>query len=193
MKQNKKIAITGGIGSGKSTVGKIIKDCGYPVFSCDETYSELIKDSNFLRELSSVFGDILTCDGLLDKTKLSQIVFSDKEKLNKLNSITHPAIFKKMFDDSKDLQGVCFYEVPLLFEEGNERLFDQVIVIVRDLDKRIESVVKRDNLSESQIRERINSQYNYDINNFVKYYVIHNNADFANLESQVKAVLLKLK
>jgi dephospho-CoA kinase len=193
MKQNKrKIAITGGIGSGKSTVAKIISDLGYPVFSCDETYAELLKDKNFLKILSERFGDILNDEGELDRNKLSQIVFSDTKKLKELNDLTHPKIFDEMFNKSKDLQSLVFYEVPLLFEEGNEKLFDDVIVVLRDLNKRVVDIKKRDNLSEDKILCRIKSQYNYEKADFAKYYVTHNNGDFNDLARSVVYILDKL-
>jgi dephospho-CoA kinase len=191
MRQNNltKIAITGGIGSGKSCVAKILREKNYPVFSCDETYARIIKDKNFLKIISNEFGDILNSDGLLDKQKLSAKVFSDKEKLIKLNAITHPKIFEEMFKQSEGCNGVCFYEVPLLFEEGNEKYFDNVIVVLRDLQKRIQSVVERDNLNYDQIFARINNQYNYENADFSKYYGIHNNGDLIQLNAEVECIL----
>ena len=185
MKQNKKIAITGGIGSGKSTVAKLIKEQGYAVFSCDEIYSELIKDNDFLKSLCENFGEILDCNGQLDKVKLSKIVFNDKNKLRQLNSITHPAIIKEMFRRADRLNSTCFFEVPLLFENGYEKYFDETIVVLRELSKRIESVVLRDNLSKDEVQKRINSQFNYVDFDFAKYYVIHNNGNLNVLKSEV--------
>jgi dephospho-CoA kinase len=193
MKQSKrKIAITGGIGSGKSTVAKFIAELGYPVFSCDETYAELLKDKKFLNILADRFGDILTEQGELDRGKLSAIVFSDGEKLKQLNELTHSKIFEVMFNKSEDLVGLVFYEVPLLFEEGNEKFFDDVIVVLRDLQLRVEDIKKRDNLSEEKIISRINNQYNYDIGDFAKYYVIHNNSNLNDLKCSVVQILDKL-
>jgi dephospho-CoA kinase len=189
---NKKIAITGGIGSGKSIVSKIIETAGFPVFSCDETYSELIKDKKFLQELSGIFGDILNENGELDKGKLSNIVFNDKSALEKLNSFTHPKVFERMFEKAKSFNSTCFFEVPLLFEGGYQDKFDQVIVVQRDLNERVESVVKRSNLTREQVFERINAQYNYDMGDFTKYYVIHNINDFEYLKAETLAVLKKI-
>jgi dephospho-CoA kinase len=194
MRQNNnlKIAITGGIGSGKSTIARIIKEKGYPVFSCDETYAQLVKDKNFLKILADEFGDIYDENGELDRGKLSHIVFSDNNKLERLNEITHPKIFEKMFEDAAKLNCLCFFEVPLLFEEGNQKLFDGVIVVCREKDKRIESVMHRDNISEEEVRKRINSQYNYDNSNFAEYYVIHNNSNINNLQMEIDGVLAKI-
>lgn len=192
MRQNKIIAITGGIGSGKSTVAKILRDKGYSVYSCDEIYAELTRDKEFLEKLNGQFGDILNADGWLNRKKLSQIVFADAEKLKLLNSITHPAIYDRILTLSSGRDDVCFFEVPLLFEDGKENMFDEVIVVLRDKEKRIEEVMRRDELSEEEVISRINNQFNYENYNFAKYYVIHNDYDLNYLRSQIDKLLLKL-
>lgn len=194
MKQNKiKIAVTGGIGSGKSTVCKIINSLGYPVYSCDEVYKSVLRDGQTVAELVKEFGEqILNCDGSLNRPALSAIVFGDEEKLKKLNKITHPKIFEKLFEISSNNEGVVFYEVPILFEGGYEKLFDSVLVVLRDRDKRINCVMSRDNLSEEEVVSRLNKQYNYDIGNFAKYYVIHNDGNIYDLMRKVTNFLSKI-
>ena len=188
---NIKIAITGGIGSGKSTVSKIIAEEGLPVFSCDQIYCELLNDKAFLEVLSKEFEDVLLSDGTLNRKALSEKVFKDGNKLNKLNAITHPLIMKEAF---KRMQGqnLSFCEVPILFENGFEKLFDGVIVILRDKQQRINSVIKRDGISRKNALLRINSQYNYDKNNFTKYYVIHNDGNFDDLRQKTLQILAKI-
>ena len=109
MKQSDvRIAVTGGIGSGKSTVCKFIGELGYPVFSCDGIYSELVRDREFVSVLAKEFGEeIVRADGSLDRGRLSAVVFGDAEKLKRLNSITHPAIFKEMSARAEG-KGLCF-------------------------------------------------------------------------------------
>ncbi len=187
-----KIAITGGIGSGKSSVAEIIAGEGYPVFSCDKIYSELLTEKAFLDELSAVFEGIIGKDGKLDRQKLSEIVFKNEEQLQKLNALTHEKIlsvaFKKM-----DAYEKSFLEVPLLFENGFEAQFDGVIVVLRDLEKRIASVMRRDKITREQVISRINRQFNYDNFNFTKYYVIHNNGDLSILRHNVLELLKEIK
>lgn len=194
MKQNKiRIAVTGGIGSGKSTVCKIIHSLGYPVYSCDEVYKSVLRDGQTVAELVKEFGEqILNFDGSLNRPALSAIVFGDEEKLKNLNNITHPKIFKKLFEISADDKGVVFYEVPLLFEGGYEKLFDSVLVVLRDKKKRIDCVMKRDNLSEEEVISRLNKQYNYDIEHFAKYYVIHNDGNIDDLMREATNFLSKI-
>lgn len=192
MKQSKKIAVTGGIGSGKSTVMKIIAGKGYPIFSCDEIYSQLTSDSDFLNILRHSFGDILNSDGTLDRKKLSEIVFNNPAKLAELDKITHPAIYKEMFRMADEAGGICFCEVPLLFESGAESLFDGVIIVMRNEVQRIKSVTARDKLPEQDVKKRISNQFNYNSADFAMYYVIHNNGDLSELEWQTEEIIKKI-
>lgn len=192
MKQSKKIAVTGGIGSGKSTVMKIIAGKGYPIFSCDEIYSQLTSDRDFLNILRHSFGDILNSDGTLDRKKLSEIVFNNPAKLAELDKITHPAIYKEMFRMADEAGGICFCEVPLLFESGAESLFDGVIIVMRNEEQRIKSVTARDKLPEQDVKKRISNQFDYNSADFTMYYVIHNNGDLSELEWQTEEIIKKI-
>lgn len=192
MKQNKKIAVTGGIGSGKSTVMKIIAGKGYPIFSCDEIYSQLTSDRDFLNILHHSFGDILNGDGTLDRKKLSEIVFNNPAKLAELDKITHPAIYKEMFRMADEAGGICFCEVPLLFESGAESLFDGVIIVMRNEEQRIKSVTARDKLPEQDVKKRISNQFDYNSADFAMYYVIHNCGDLSELERQTEEIIKKI-
>ncbi|MDE6105194.1 MAG: dephospho-CoA kinase [Clostridia bacterium] len=191
MQNNIKIAVTGGIGSGKSTVGQIIKNLGYPVISCDEIYKTILQDTEFLQKLAAEFGNEIIKDGKLDKTKLSSIVFSDEDKLKKLNEITHPEIMKEVFTQATKYK-ICFCEVPLLFEGGYEKDFDGVIVVLRSLDERISSVAQRDNMSAEAVKNRIKSQINYDNLKLTQYYVIHNDGNLRDLLEKTYKVMQKI-
>mgnify|MGYP001032811519 CR=1 FL=1 len=189
---NVKIAITGGIGSGKSTVAEIIAKQGYKVISCDAIYSRLLSDKEFVNVLSAEFGDILTEEGTLDRKRLSTVVFSDKAKLAKLNEITHPAIMERALKEMSG-EGIYFCEVPLFFENNFEKLFDGVIVILRDKSIRISAVTERDDKTESEVVSRINNQFDYDNSKFEEYYVIHNNRNLKNLQSETLKIIEKIK
>ena len=192
MKQsNLKIAITGGIGSGKSAVAEIIAGEGYPVFSCDKIYSELLTDKQFLQEIDKNFSGVINIDGSLNRSKLSCIVFNDEAKLKKLNEITHKKILSAAFGKMGGHK-ISFLEVPLLFENGFETLFDQVIVVMRDKDQRINSVINRDKISSKQVDLRINQQFDYENADFAKYYVIHNCSDLVDLKRKTVEILQKI-
>ncbi len=188
MTQNKKIAITGGIGSGKSSVSKIITEMGYKVFSCDEIYSELLK-GDLTKKIGEIFEGVIDKNGKLDRQALSKIVFSDSEKLTILTKLTNTEVINYALSEMEKISGTSFCEVPLLFENGFENLFDEVIVVTRSLAKRIESVKTRNNLSEEEVLSRINSQYNYENADFAKYYVIHNDGNFDFLLAETAKVI----
>lgn len=192
MTQNRiKIAVTGGIGSGKSAVCEIIKKYGFPVYSCDKIYSELLNSSDFLKKIENEFVGVLNADGSLNRKALSAAVFNNESALKKLNSITHPEIISAAF---KKMEGsrIAFLEVPLLFENGFENLFDGVIVVIRNLEDRISSVISRSNLTREDVLLRINNQYNYEKSDFAKYYVIHNSGSFEDLDYNTRQILTKI-
>lgn len=188
---NIKIAVTGGIGSGKSAVCQIIKKQGYPVYSCDSIYSELLTSTEFLKKIESEFGGVINADGSLNRKALSDAVFKNDCALKKLNSITHPEI---MSEALKKMEGdrLAFLEVPLLFENGFENLFNGVIVVLRGLEDRVNSVMSRDKANRESVLLRINRQLNYDNFDFAKYYVIHNCYNLTVLEQNVLNILQKI-
>lgn len=185
---NIKIAITGGIGSGKSAVASIVEEAGYTVLSCDKIYSKLLQNNEFLSALENEFCGIIKPDGSLDRRKLSGIVFNDGKQLEKLNALTHPAIMGEVFSRLKN-ERLGFCEVPLLFEGGYEKLFDGVIVVLRDEASRIGSVTKRDGLNEMSVKKRLKSQFDYQNCDLTKYYVIHNDGNFDDLRAKVSRAI----
>ena len=193
MKRNSvKIAVSGGIGSGKSTVANILRGLGFSVLSCDEIYSELLDSGVFTCEFVKAFGEGVVTAGKVDRVKLSKTVFGNRQNLNKLNSITHPVIMKELIERANSFE-LCFCEVPLLFENAFERLFDGVIVVLRDKEDRINAVAARDGISRENVLKRINVQYNYENSAFAEYYVIHNSLGFDELERSTKQVVKKIK
>lgn len=189
---NVKIAITGGIGSGKSTVAEIIRRQGYAVFSCDEIYNELLQNATFVNKLAEEFDGVLTPDGAIDRVKLSEKVFSDKTALKRLNTLTHPAVMDEVLKKSEG-HNLSFAEVPLLFENGYEKFFDGVIVVLRDEEERISSVIKRDKIDREKVILRIKSQLNYNNDDFAKYYVIHNSGNFDDLAAKTYEIVENIK
>lgn len=157
MKQNKKIALTGGIGSGKSLLSSYFKEKGYPVFSCDEISRELSGREDYLRGLRALFPDCVE-EGRLNRGKLSALVFSDREALRKLNAYSHPLIMRALSEKMDEGEGLCFAEVPLLYEGNFQNLFDGVIAVVRPKEARIAAVMARDGLGREQVEARMKNQ-----------------------------------
>jgi len=199
MTQNKqkKIAVTGGIGSGKSTLCDIISSLGYPVISFDKVYAQLLSSGALNEKLYKAFGDaevnlIDKSTGKVDRSALARVAFSSEDNTKKLNEITHPEIFKSAFSVGESYSGLCFYEVPLLFEGNYQNLFDGVVVVMRSEKERIASVMARSNLSEVEVKARINSQFDYNTLDFTKYYVIHNDGNLSDLRGKVVKTLAEL-
>ena len=156
-----KVAVTGGIGSGKSTVCDCLRKLGFLVYSCDEISKQLFSQTEYQIELLQLFPE---CEenGAINRKKLAETVFSNAEELEKLNAFSHGKIMKKLFlemDSSSSL--LSFAEVPLLFENGYEVEFDFVIVVERPLEARIAAVCARDGLDRSSVLKRMNNQWDY--------------------------------
>lgn len=160
----KLIAITGGIGSGKSLLTDYFASLGYAVLSADEIYSDLLKDECFVKGICDAVG---VCAVLvngrytLDRKEVAEKVFGNPAERKKLDDFTHGAIMREMFSRANDCSGVVFCEVPLLFESGYDKYFDCVIVVFRNENERISSVVSRDNKSAELVKEIIKNQYDY--------------------------------
>lgn len=160
----KLIAITGGIGSGKSLLTDYFASLGYAVLSADEIYSDLLKDEYFVKGICDAVGvRAVLVNGryTLDRKAVAEKVFGNPAERKKLDDFTHEAIMREMFSRANDCSGVVFCEVPLLFESGYDKYFDCVIVVFRNENERINSVVSRDNKSAELVKEIIKNQYDY--------------------------------
>ena len=193
-----KIAITGGIGSGKSTVSEIIRNFGYAVYDADEIYNGLLTDENIVGSIYDALSlKKVYVDGkiIFDKKLVSKTVFSDKEKLKTLNELSHALVYAKIEDIFKkhDENKPIFFEIPLLFESGKDGDFDKIIVVKRNVEDRIEAVMKRSNLTFDEITARINSQINYDNLSFIEHTLIINDGSFSELIEKVKVALESLE
>jgi len=158
----KKIGITGGIGSGKTTVCEIFKLLGVPVFHADDEAKNLQNnDLHIMELLIKLFGKhIYFPDGMLDRKKLAGLIFNDSDALAKVNSIIHPAVrksFLKWTDNHQDADYIL-YEAAILLESGYASDFDRTILVFADEKVRIERVIKRDHISEELVKQRINNQ-----------------------------------
>ena len=195
--EKSKVAITGGIGSGKSTALLYLKELGYPVFSCDEINKTLLLDAKYLEKLANLFPDCVI-DGKIDKSALKNKVFKNPDELKKLNTLAHGAIMSRLFSAIEQSEGtLVFAEVPLLFEGNYEKDFDEIIVIMRNLDNRIAAVQKRDGLTKQEILDRIAVQFDYDlVQEHIKnlpVYLIENEGDELSLKTKLQAVINKIE
>ncbi|MGJ7045641.1 MULTISPECIES: dephospho-CoA kinase [Thermoanaerobacterium] len=189
----KVIGLTGGIASGKSTVSSILKSLGAVIIDADVVSREImIKGTETYNILISVFGrEILRKDGEIDRRKLGNLVFADKEKLNKLNEITHPEIIKRIKDiieeeRKKGKEKAIVLDAALLIEMKLFNMVDEVWLVVVDKKTQIRRLMKRDNLSYKDALNRIKSQMS--IEDKMKYadFIINNCKDFNAIKRQVE-------
>ncbi len=195
----KRIAVTGGIGSGKSTVIDIIRKKGYPVFSCDIIYAQLLQEKEYIEKLQNLFPETVI-KGQIDKTRLSRIIFNDSLSRKKLNDLAHPIIMQRLCEKMDENNSpYTFAEVPLLFEGNFQKDFDGVIVVLRELPQRVEAIMARDKVDEETAYAKIKTQFNYDAPENEKVlkseniFCISNNQKAECLEKCIDSALLFFK
>lgn len=192
----KKIAITGGIGSGKSSVLQILGEMGYPIFSCDAIYREIIDTPAYIQKIKEFFPNSIV-EGKIDRKRLAGEIFGNKEKLALLNSIAHPLIMEQLLKRMDECASeTVFAEVPLLFEGNYENLFDTTIVVIRNKEQRVQSVIDRDQVSLEEVKARISSQFDFEDpkneNRLKNANVIFlkNEEDFSSLKNKIQSLPL---
>lgn len=190
MKQNKKIAVTGGIGSGKTLFCNILKSLGYEVFSCDDIYADLLQEEAYLSLLIKNFPDCFS-DWKLNKKILSERIFKNREDKKTLESLAHPLIMQRLLKKMEDKE-IVFAEVPLLFEGGYEELFDCIIALVRNKEDRIEAVKKRSRLTEAEILSRMENQFDPALLSDKNCMIIENNGSVKELKEKAIRILSKI-
>lgn len=187
----KTIGVTGGIGSGKSTVSKILSDMGAAVIDADAIYRSITeKGHEVYREIVNYFGDeILDNNGELDRKRLAAIVFQDEEELNTLNSITHKHIARIIIEKLNELKNgeknvVIDAAIPI--EHGFLDVADQVWVVLADKENRIKRVMKRNGLTREQVLERMKAQPDDDYYCSIADVIILNDGSFEDLKTEVE-------
>ena len=157
----KAVGVTGGIGSGKTTVCKIFELLGVPVFYADAEAKKLYEDPKIKSKVIKLFGKkILGKDGEIDKMKLALIVFNDKSSLSKINSLIHPAVRKKYYQWKNRQKAVKYVieEAAIMIESGAYKELDYLISVKADVETRIKRISERDNAPSVQIEKRIQEQ-----------------------------------
>ena len=188
------IGLTGGIGSGKSSVLEIFKKIGISTYNADESAKELIgSDKKIIYSIKQLFGEDIYNENELNSKLVSKIVFNDKEKLKSLNLIIHPAV-------AKDFDNFCFKhrvesyivkEAAIIFETKTENLFDKIIYVKAPKKNRIERVMQRDKLSRDEVLNRIKNQISENAI-IEKCDFIIDNINYTELEKKVLEIHNKL-
>lgn len=170
------VGLTGGIGSGKTTIAKMFETLKVPVYYADDQAKKLMQDSLPLRHgIVDLFGKEAFKGKDLNRPYIAGIVFKDKQKLKQLNALVHPAVE----DDFRNWAGLqdapyVLQESALIYENKKQRFFDAVILVTAPLETRIERVMKRDGLSKKNITERIENQMSDSLKLREATFVIHN-------------------
>lgn len=188
----KNIGLTGGIGSGKTTVANYFKELGVPVYVSDVEAKKLMVASKVIKKkIIKAFGELAYVDDELNRPYLAQLVFNNKEKLSILNSIVHPRVAKHY---SRWLQQqdapYCIQENALIFENNKAKEFDYIITVTAPIEVRIERVINRDTSTRDQVLARMNNQWT-DKKNKIGDFVIEN-SDLENTKNQVEKIHQKL-
>jgi dephospho-CoA kinase len=195
-----KVALTGGIATGKTYVREKFESLGVPTIDADVLARDAVRPSSpTLKLVIDRFGrDILLPDGTLDRPKLATIIFADDQARKDLEGIIHPAVYTAIAAwlvrlITKGAPPLAIADVPLLYETGNAGEFDRVVVSACSLDKQISRVMERDGLSEDEVRKRIAAQLPITEKVRRADYVIDTNGSFENTERQVVDVLRQLR
>ena len=158
------IGLTGGIGSGKTTVANHFIAAGIPVYIADDEARKIMQSPEILREIEKIFGSVIFKNEVLNRQKLAEIVFSNSDKLKQLNAIIHPAVKKHFGNWILNYKNSPFviYETAILFECGSYKDCDKIITVTAPLETRIERVIQRDKTTRENVLKRIKKQWTDD-------------------------------
>jgi dephospho-CoA kinase len=193
------VALTGGIGSGKSTVARMFEEERTHVIDFDHLARLVVEPGKpAWREIVDYFGkDILSVDGTVNRPTLAEIVFSDDTSRKVLESFIHPRIFEETkalikIIEAKDPLAVIIIDFPLLFELGLNKNFDKVILVYAPRFEQLKRVTERDGLTQEEVEKRLDKQIPIDEKISFSDYVINTEGDLDNTRNQVKEIVHKL-
>lgn len=185
------IGLTGGIGSGKSTVAQYIQSKGYPVYFADIEAKKVMLRDEVIEKIVTLFGKEILENGKINKIKLANIVFGNSSSLNALNKIIHPAVAKdfESWRENHSTSSLIFKEAAILFESESYKDCDKIITITAPKDIRIHRVVERDQINEEDVEKRMIHQWDEDKKISLSDYTVVN----LNLQDTFEKVDLILK
>lgn len=183
------IGICGSSGSGKSSLSHVFQENNIKVFDCDEIYHALVNaPSSCLDEIASTFGNDVIQNGRLDRKRLSEIVFSDREKLVKLNEISHRHVIYELEKEIEALKiknaKACAIDAPMLFEAKLERRCDVVVAVIADEKVQIDRIMQRDGIDAERAKKRLANQIPNEELKRRADYVIENNGSREELRNK---------
>lgn len=180
------VGLTGGIGSGKTTVGEMFRELGVPVYNSDIQAKILMGESKELQEnICGLLGAESYENGVLNKDFIANKVFKDKDLLQALNGIVHPAVRKHFLQWAKMQKSpYVIQEAAIIFENKTVDFYDKIILVTAPIEDRIKRVVRRDKVASKKVEDRIANQWSDQKKEGLSDFVIHN----TNLEKTLKEV-----
>lgn len=189
--KTKVVGLTGGIGSGKSTIAAYFKSLGVPVYIADDEAKKILYTPKAAAEIVEAFGPQILTDGMPDRSKIANVVFNSPAKLQVLNEIIHPKV-RQHFSNWLAVHAKAPFvikEAAILFESGSYKDCDKIILVTAPQDVRIARVMRRDNISQEQVLKRMEAQWSDDRKKALSDYVITN----IDLEEAKKEAMRILK
>ncbi|AWG22314.1 dephospho-CoA kinase [Flavobacterium faecale] len=192
----KTIGLTGGIGSGKTTIANYFNSKGIPIYIADIEARKIMQSQEIIEALKVIFGTSIFDGNILIRQKLADIVFNDPEALKRLNGIVHPAV-KKHYEDwllEQDSVPYIVYESAILFENDGYKNFDYIISVTAPVQTRIDRVMDRDAISQEQVQKRVDAQWSDEKRISKSDFIIENsNLEQAKLKVDQILKILKIK
>ena len=190
------LGLTGGIGTGKSTVANMLREKNIPVVDTDSISKEIIEYPEIIEKIKAeISSKIFNNENKLDRKKLSEIVFENKDKLKKLNEIMHPIILKKMWEEVEKLKKdykIIVVDIPLLFEINMEKEVDKILLIYASKEIQLKRIMERDGRTREEAIKIINSQMPLYKKREKSDYIIQNNDSLEKLKKNLDKVVQKL-
>lgn len=190
------LGLTGGIGTGKSTVANMLKEKGIPVVDTDLISREVIEYPEIIEKIKlEISNEVFDFNNKLDRKKISEIVFENQEKLKKLNEIMHPEILKKMWDEVEELKKnhkIIVVDVPLLFEINMEKEVDKILLIYASKEIQLKRIMERDGRTREEAVKIISSQMPLYKKREKSDYIIQNNDSLEKLEKNLDKIVQRL-
>jgi dephospho-CoA kinase len=190
-----KVGLTGGIGSGKTTVSNFLLEYGIQVYNSDSQGKKLMNTNlELINDIVNIFGESVYNNGVLNTNLLSSIVFSDPEKIKQLNNLVHPKVAEdfNQWVEKNNNQPILIKEAAILIESGAYLNMDKIILVISKKSNRIKRVSKRDNSDFESIEKRINFQLTDDEKIQYADYIIENNSSLDDLKHEVLRVINKI-
>ena len=191
---SKIIGLTGGIGSGKSTVAEYFKKVGIPVYIADDQAKKIMDKPEISKLVIETFRNEILTSGIIDRKKLASVVFNDAEKLAQLNAIIHPAVksdFQNWISNHQE-EPFLIKEAAVLFESGSDQDCDVIITVTAPIETRIKRVVDRDKTTRKAVLDRMLNQWT-DEQRIAKSDFVISNINFNEILPQINKILKKLK